>query len=43
MLVTLDGISMLVKPTHPSKAYAPMLVTRDGISMLVNPIHFSNA
>ena len=35
MLVTLDGIFMLVKPQHPLNAYDPMLVTLDGISILV--------
>ena len=35
MLVTLDGISMLVKPLHPLNASFPMLVTLDGISTLV--------
>ena len=35
MLVTLLGISMLVRPEQPSNAESPMLVTLLGISMLV--------
>ena len=43
MLVTLSGISMLVKPVHPEKAYSPILITLSGISILVSPIHLENA
>ena len=35
MLVTLLGISTLVKPLHLKKAYEPILVTLFGISILV--------
>ena len=35
MLVTLDGISMLVKPLQLQNVPYPILVTPDGISMLV--------
>ena len=38
MLVTLFGISMLVKPEQPEKAQAPMLVTLFGIVILVKPV-----
>ena len=35
MLVTLDGIAMLVRLLQPENAESPMLVTLEGISMLV--------
>jgi hypothetical protein len=38
MLVTLEGIVMLVNPLQPEKAESPMLVTLEGIVMLVNPL-----
>jgi hypothetical protein len=38
MLVTPEGIVMLVNPVQPSKAHHPMLVTLEGIVMLVNPV-----
>jgi hypothetical protein len=38
MLVTLEGIVMLVNPLQPEKAKSPMLVTLEGIVMLVNPL-----
>ena len=37
MLVTLDGISMLVNPLQPSNADSPILVTPSGIVILVRP------
>ena len=42
MLVTLLGISMLVKPVQCWNAFFPMLVTLFGITMLVKPVHFQN-
>ena len=38
MLVTLDGMAMLVNPVQPSKAELPMLVTLSGMAMLVKPV-----
>ena len=38
MLVTLSGITILVKSIQPLKAYSPMLVTLAGITMLVKPL-----
>ena len=35
MLVTLDGIVMLVRLVQPAKVFLSMLVTPDGILMLV--------
>ena len=43
MLVTLDGIVMLVKLLQPENAPTPMLVTLDGIVMLVKPLQLQNA
>ena len=43
MLVTLEGISIEVKPLQPEKADSPMLVTLEGISMEVKPLHPVNA
>ena len=43
MLVTLDGISILVNPLQSLNAASPMLVTLGGISILVNPLQPSNA
>ena len=43
MLVTLDGIIMLVKLLQLSNAQSPMLVTLDGIVMLVKPLQLQNA
>jgi hypothetical protein len=40
MLVTLEGIVMLVKPLQPRKAFSPMMVTPEGIVMLVKPDQF---
>ena len=39
MLVTLSGISMLVKPVHPEKVILPIVVILFGISMLISPSH----
>ena len=39
MLVTLLGISMLVRLLQSSNAKLPMLVTLFGIMMLVRPLH----
>ncbi len=39
MLVTLLGISMLVRPVQPRNALTPTLVTLPEISMLVRPVH----
>ena len=38
MLVTEDGISILVSPVQPENAERPMLVTEDGISILIRPL-----
>ena len=38
MLVTLEGIVMLVNPLQPLNAEVPMLVTLEGIVMLVIPL-----
>ena len=43
MLVTEDGIEMLVKEEQPENALEPMLVTEDGISMLVKEEQPPNA
>ena len=43
MLVTLFGISILVKPLHPQKAYEPILVTLSGIVTLVKPLQYWKA
>ena len=43
MLVTLLGISMLVKALQSWKAQSPMLVTLLGISMLVKALQHSKA
>ena len=37
MLVTLFGISILVKPLQPLKALSPILVTLSGMIVLLNP------
>ncbi len=39
MLVTLSGISMLVREVQLSKAQLPMLVTLLGITTLVREVH----
>ena len=39
MLVTLFGIVIEVKPSHPLKAEVPMLVTLFGIVIVVKPSH----
>ena len=38
MLVTLEGIVILVNPLQYSKAPSPMLVTLEGMVMLVKPL-----
>ena len=38
MLVTLEGMVMLVNPLQPEKVLVPMLVTPGGIAILVNPL-----
>ena len=38
MLLTNDGIVILVKPDAPLKALAPMLVTDDGMVIDVKPV-----
>jgi hypothetical protein len=38
MLVTPEGIVMLVNPVQPEKVPSSMLVTPEGIVMLVNPV-----
>ena len=38
MLVTREGISMLVRPLQPENAELPILVTLEGISILVRPL-----
>ena len=43
IVVTLSGISMLVKPIHPENAPYFILVTLFGISILVRPIKLENA
>ena len=43
MLVTLDGISMLVKLLHSLNARYPILVTPSGILMFVKLLHSENA
>ena len=43
MLVTLVGISMVVRPLHPENANAPILVTPSGITTLVRPLQPENA
>ena len=43
MLVTLFGISMLVRLLQPSNALHSMLVTLLGISMLVRLLQYLNA
>ena len=43
MLVTREGISMLVRRLQPENASLPMLVTLEGISMLVRPLQPENA
>ena len=43
MLVTLFGITMLVKLPQLSNAAAPMFVTLSGIVMLVKLLHSENA
>ena len=37
MLVTLEGIVMLVRPSHSENAPLPMVVTLEGIVTLVIP------
>ena len=43
MLVTLEGIVMLVSLEQLANAEAPMLVTLEGIVMLVRPVQPANA
>ena len=43
MLVTPDGIFILVKDEHSRNALLPMPVTPDGISMVVNDVQPENA
>ena len=43
MLVTLSGITMLVKLKHPLNASVPMFVTLSDITMLVKLLHPENA
>jgi len=43
MLVTLEGIVMLVKPVQRENAEEPILVTLLGIVMLVKPVILRNA
>ena len=38
IVVTQEGISMLVKPLQPEKAKSPIDVTLEGIFMLVKPL-----
>ena len=43
MLVTDEGMVMLVKPVQPLNARSPMLVTDEGMLMLVRPLQLLNA
>ena len=43
MLVTLEGMVMLVNPLQAEKANPPMLVTLEGIVMLVKPVQLLKA
>ncbi len=43
MLVTLEGMVMLVRPEHPLNVKLPMLVTLEGMVMLVRPEQPENA
>ena len=43
MLVTLSGITILVKPVQPENAELPMLVTPSPIVTLVKPVQPENA
>ncbi len=43
MLVTLDGIVMLLRLEQFQNVYSPILVTPDGIVMFVNPEQPENA
>jgi hypothetical protein len=43
MLVTLSGITTLVRPVQPENAQSPMLVTLSGIVTLVRPVHPAGA
>ena len=43
IVVTQEGISMLVKPLQPEKAKSPIEVTLEGIFMLVKPLQFQKA
>jgi hypothetical protein len=43
MLLTLEGMIMLVNPSHNSNAYDPILWTLDGIIKLVSELHPKNA
>ena len=43
IVVTLLGISMLVRPVQPLNAQSPIVVTLSGISMLVRPAQRLNA
>jgi hypothetical protein len=43
MLVTVSGITMLVKPVQRLNALLPILVTLSGITMLVKPAQPLNA
>ena len=43
MLVTLSGITTLVKEVQLENAYAPMLVTLSGITTLVKEVQLENA
>ena len=38
MLVTDEGMVMLVKPVQPENAPSPMYVTDEGMVMLVKPV-----
>ena len=42
MLVTLEGMSMFVRPLQFLNAALPMLVTLEGMSMFVRLLQFSN-
>ena len=43
MLVTLSGITILVKLVQIENAKLPMLVTPSGITILVKPVQLENA
>jgi len=42
MLVTLSGITILLKDSQPQNAQSPILVTPSGMAMLVKEVHNKN-